>query len=315
MYFPPHFFRQSFFKALIFTMVTLFIPTAITMLISGKIQKPIYAHEDSGKYVVLEENNIKETYDVEDFLVCAVMGQLSIDNPDALLQSFSVVLRTYIWKEIGEDNKIDVAKLKIPYITYNELEELWADDFAENYNHITKLIKETNLAVINHKGSLISPYYHSLSAGKTRLGSEALGEDMSYLPSVLCENDTSAKNYVQVYTYEYKDFAYKVRKINENICIDDASPMEAVQIVSRDSAGYILEMNIGNQRVDGTTFYEKMEINSPYFTIEDAGDCIRITTYGIGHGFGLSLSYAAVLADQGYNYIDILKYFYNDITV
>ena len=44
-------------------------------------------------------------------------------------------------------------------------------------------------------------------------------------------------------------------------------------------------------------------------------DNVNITTRGYGHGVGMSQYGANYLANKGYNYQDILKYYYQNIEI
>lgn len=307
--------RKQLLKILIFIFITIGFPAVMTLIMNGKIQQRIYSAAESGKYVIINNAGITETLDVEDFIPCAVMGQLSIDNDEELLKSFAVIMRTYICSALGNENSIPAENLNIPYITYDEMESMWGDDFPENYNALMKIVSDTSLVTISNNDSLISPYYHSVSGGKTRNGTEVMGEEYSYLCSVSCPDDSESSEYFKAYYYTNEEFAKKCRAIDNNISIDNNAPLETVQIISRDSAGYVLDMSIGGVSINGTRFYEAMQINSPSFMIEEYNDGVRITTYGAGHGLGVSLNYAAVLAAKGSSYIEILNYFYTNVEI
>jgi stage II sporulation protein D len=195
------------------------------------------------------------------------------------------------------------------------MESLWGDDFPDYYNRLMKIVSNTSLEVITCDGVLIAPYYHSVSSGYTRLGTEVLGDDFSYLCQANCPDDKASSVFFKAYYYDYDEFASIVRTLDNAIVIDDNEPLKNVQIVSRDSSGYVLDMTIGNITVSGTAFYEAMNINSPSFMIEDYNGCVRITTYGVGHGLGVSLCYASELAKNGASYIEILNYFYTNIVI
>lgn len=307
--------RKQLLKICAFIFAVIAFPSITTMLMNGKMPQRIYSAGTSGKYVVVTTGGITENLDVEDFIPCAVMGQLSIDNDEELLKSFAVIMRTYILSAMGNETSIPSEKLNIPYVTYDEMEKLWGDNFPDNYNKLMKIVSDTSLVTITLNGELIAPYYHSVSAGKTRAGTEVMGEDFAYLCSVSCPDDTSSPDYFKAYYYSNEEFAVKVRAIDENISIDNASPLETLQIISRDSAGYVLNMSIGGISIDGTKFYEAMQINSPSFMIEEYDGGVRITTYGAGHGMGVSLNYAASLASGGSSYIEILHYFYTNTEI
>ena len=50
-------------------------------------------------------------------------------------------------------------------------------------------------------------------------------------------------------------------------------------------------------------------------TINVNGDNVSITTLGFGHGVGMSQYGALGMAQNGYNYQDILKYYYQDTEI
>lgn len=312
---PPHHIKKIILHILLFVAATLAIPTVITLLFGEKSESRIYKASDSGKYVTLESNGVTEKMDVEEFIPCAIMGQLSIENEEELLKTFAVIMRTYIYKEMGENNTIAADSLNIPYMSYSDMEALWEDAFPDNYNRLMKIMSNTSLEVMTYNDTLIAPYYHSTSCGNTRAGSEVLGDEFSYMCAASCPDDKSSTDYFKAYYYENDEFANLVRAMDSEILIDDAAPLENVQIVSRDSSGYVLDMNIGNRTINGTVFYEAMNINSPSFMIEEYNGGIRITTYGKGHGLGVSLCYASMLAENGSSYKEILNYFYTGIKI
>lgn len=312
---PPRHIRKTFFKILLFIIITLTIPTAFTLFFGKKTEGRIYVTSDSGRFITMEANGITEKMDVESFIPCAIMGQLSIENEEELLKSFAVIIRTYIYKEMGDKDSISADKLNIPYVSYSEMEALWEDKFPDNYNRLMKIMSNTSLEIITSNGNVISPYYHSISGGNTRSGNEVLGEEFSYMCSAACPDDKASTDYFKAYYYENADFAKLVRTIDSEIIIDDTAPLENVQIVSRDGAGYVMDLTIGNRTVNGTSFYEAMNINSPSFMIEEYNGGVRITTYGKGHGLGVSLCYASVLAKNGSSYKEILNYFYTNIDI
>ena len=312
---PPHHIKKLILRILLFIAATIAIPTVITLLAGKKTDSRIYKASDSGKYVTFESNGVTEKMDVEEFIPCAIMGQLSIENEEELLKTFAVIMRTYIYREMGDNNTIAADSLNIPYMSYSDMEALWEDAFPDNYNRLMKIMSNTSLEVITYNDELIAPYYHSTSCGNTRAGSEVLGDEFSYMCAAGCPDDKSSTDYFKAYYYDNDEFAQLVRAMDSQIVIDAAAPLENVQIVSRDSSGYVLDMNIGNCTINGTAFYEAMNINSPSFMIEEYNGGIRITTYGKGHGLGVSLCYASVMAEKGSSYKEILNYFYTGIKI
>ena len=89
----------------------------------------------------------------------------------------------------------------------------------------------------------------------------------------------------------------------------------ALELTVRDSAGYVTEVTCGRTVANGEAVRQALHLNSACFYFSELDGKIRILTKGIGHGLGLSQYGANELAKQGKNYQDILKYYYQDVTL
>lgn len=306
-----HIYRKRFLHTLLIILFCLFFPAVATLLIQGgsTAQKDNFSPVKSGKSVIITDEKKQTTLDVEEFIPCAMMEQLSINDDEELLKTFSIILRTYIYEKLGNTDSVDVSALGIPYMTYDEMETAWKDKFADNLNKLNKIMEETALLVLSYNGQLIHPYYHTLSSGNTREGTEA------YLVSVSCPDDLTNKNYLNTAVYSYEAFISTVKSISGDIVLSETAPLESFQIVSKDSAGYVTEMQISGVSVDLNAFMEKFQLKSSCFEIDEYNGGIRIITKGEGHGYGLSLNTASIMAKKGHYYTEILNYFYPGTTI
>ena len=83
-----------------------------------------------------------------------------------------------------------------------------------------------------------------------------------------------------------------------------------VEILSRDSAGYVLRVKIGEELFTGEQFRKKLGLASADFTIMEMDDTKVITTKGRGHGLGMSQYTANHMAAQGADHREILAEFF-----
>ena len=58
-----------------------------------------------------------------------------------------------------------------------------------------------------------------------------------------------------------------------------------------------------------------MGLRSTDFSLKKDGDKIIISTIGYGHGVGMSQYGALGMAEDGYNYEEILSYYYSDTKI
>ena len=79
--------------------------------------------------------------------------------------------------------------------------------------------------------------------------------------------------------------------------------------------GSIKNIEINNKLFKGTDVRFKLNLRSAYFTIKKVNDNVKITTKGFGHGVGMSQYGAMAMANMGYKYNDILKYYYTNVEI
>jgi len=302
--------RKIFYTLLIIAFCAAF-PTIATLFFNKNPgTDKVYTAKNSGKTITITENDTTNTLDAEEFIPCALMGQLSIDNNEELLKAFAIVLRTLIYSKFSDETvSVDAASLELPYMTYHDMEETWKDNFADNLNKLNKVIEETSLLVLKYNDVLIHPYYHSLSAGITRESNE------EYIVSVDCPNDREDEKYLHTSVYSCESFINTIKELNPEIVLSAETPLEGFQIVSKDNAGYITQLQIGGASVDVNAFMEKFSLSSSCFEIDEYNGGIRIITKGVGHGYGMSLHTAEIMGENGKNFNEILNTFYSGTVI
>ncbi len=331
----------------VFVVVILVFPVLIT-LVSNKVNVNNKKSNIilSGKTIVVENGTYRQTMDMEYFIPCVLMAQMPLDSPIEALKAQAVVIRTYILKQMGKNNSINSRQLKLPYIEYGQLQNMWFEEyvknninnfggilcnftgigksisFKENSDYLYSIIEKTNLKVLKKDGVLVLPLFHETSNGKTRDGSEILGDNYEYLKSVNCKTDLQNDEYIGIKYFTMKEVQscfkkhgiifYKDNKeiFNDNN-LDTKSFLKLVDISLKDKSNYQLIVKIGDTKIEGETFSKALGLNSTSMDIEEYESGIRITTRGVGHGFGMSLSYAKELAKDGKQWKDILKTFYD----
>ena len=299
------------FKYMLIAMATICFPWAVTLMLETDSGEKIYDSVNSGKYVIVGSKKL----DVEDFVACALMKQLDIDEEEEALKAQAVIVRTYIYEKMQEKivKEINAEDLDLEYILFEELENIWGDKFADNYNRLMKIVENTSMVVLTYEDELIKPYFHGVSCGNTRNGQEVLGEGYDYLMSVQSSKDVESDDYLVGITVSMEEFVRKLREYNTELSIADDKPIETLQIISRDTAGYINLLQIGNVEMTGDEFAYIFNLNSPNFEVDEYEGQIRIVTKGLGHGLGLSLYGAKELAKSGKSYTEILQHYYTGV--
>lgn len=236
-----------------------------------------------------------------------VAKEISISAPDACIKAQSIIARTNLFAAM-EDGTSEPAGMSI-----EELRELWGDNFQTIYERLEQLCTETEGKTLQYQNRYIYAAYHAISAGTTRNMSELYAEaDMPYLSGVACHEDTTASEYLTVNYWEMDPFLEKCRQSFPDAGIES---MESIQTKTKDSAGYVLEMQLGQTTCTGEEFRNLLGLPSAHFSITEIDGSVRIVTMGLGHGLGLSQYTAEKMAEAGEEYEKILEYFYPGVSI
>ncbi len=250
------------------------------------------------------KSNVSE---VETELPLLVAKQISIQMPEECIKAQSVIARTNLLaaREAGKEEPQG--------FTMPELQTLWGNEFETYYEKLTDLIADTAGETLKYQGEYIYAAYHQVSAGNSRDMSEYYQKNvMPYLTSVACHEDATAEGYLEVYYWSEEDFLSLMKNSFPEEVLESSAE---VVVTRRDTAGYVLEVMVGQTVCEGENFRKALNLPSACFEITLLEGDVRLVTMGRGHGFGLSQNTASILAEQGKNYKEILQYFYNGVVI
>ena len=176
-----------------------------------------------------------------------------------------------------------------------------------------------------------APYFAS-SAGRTNASSEVWGGHYSHLVSVESKYDYQASGYQGIVRYSKEDMEKALRAVGIE---PTGEPETWFQILDRTSGNYVGNMSICGQ----TTYYNRnqnavtnitgrnlredilkingtMVMRSHCFDVTYDGSTFVFTTYGHGHGVGMSQWGAQLYAqNEGWSYSQILTHYYTGVTI
>lgn len=248
----------------------------------------------------------------EEYFAGIMAREVPEDADLEFLKAQAVLVRTKLYQELDNPEK---KILDAPYLTRQELEEkLDGNDIDTYYDNLLLAMQETGNQVLFYQDAYAWAPFHQSSNGMTRSAQEVLGTDTyPYLAVRECPLDKEAEDEMQVTTFEYKEVQAKCQPFLVAVAEEDAKrTYEAsdFEIISYDSAGYVLQMRIGDTICTGDQFRDALSLTSSSFSIKDAEGKLRITTMGKGHGLGLSQWTAQQMANEGKSYEEILQFFF-----
>lgn len=186
-------------------------------------------------------------------------------------------------------------------------------------DRVERLVREVAGEQISYNGRPILATYCAMSAGTTTSAKSVWGSSLPYLVPAESPGDKKAANYCVDTTMT----ASAVRKKLENyldVDLDGVSPKNWFDILSYwDGGPYINKVSIaGQDETTGRVLRESiLGLRSAAFDVEydKVSNEFTFTTYGYGHGVGMSQMGAKYYADQGWDYVDILEHYYSGTTV
>ena len=251
--------------------------------------------------VILDDNKLS----LEDYLIGVVGCEMPASFNYEALKAQAVASRTFAYNYLKDDT-IKIASTTQCYFNNDELKNKWNDDYDKYYNIIKSSVNDTLNEVITYNDNIIKSYYFAISNGNTTTSLSVFNEDLPYLDQVDSSFDSTVNKFEVTNSYSYENFC-NLLDINPcTIKIND---------IKRDNSNRITTLFINDNQYDGITLRKKLSLRSTDFVLNLLEDHIEITTKGYGHGVGMSQYGANYLANQGYNYKEILNYYYKDVKI
>ncbi len=278
-------------SGVLLAMLFFMLPYLLTVIISGRKACPISRQTDLEEYIpILAAAHIDWGYEKE-----AIQAQTVIERNNLSLKNGS--------EEAMKDVQEAADYLKKKNMNGEELKQF------QRFQEAADDTKGMVLVFQNEKKELP---YHALSQGKTRSGEEILGEKFAYIPSVETPKDIDSPLYIEGCYFSLKELEEKIKKSYPAFSITAETEIE---ITKTDSAGYVMEIQIGNQVFQGERIKELLDLPSSCFSVQSSQGEVRFLCKGIGHGMGMSQYTAHHLALEGKNYEQILAYFFPDMEI
>lgn len=297
-------------KILLMTLIILIIPViTITIIKPKKIKEKTYLKENNIVVRVKRESKNKiEKIPLEKYLIGVLAGEMPVSYDIEALKAQAVAARTYTINKIEQNKEkeydvVDTTNDQV-YKDEEELKNVWKENYQTNKTKILQAIKETRGEYLTYEGKPIHAFFFSTSSGTTENCKDVFGENLPYLVSVSSTWDESSPSYKNTTVYTKQEFLEKLElPYNENINMQ----------IERNETNSINKITINNKTLKGTEFRFKLGLRSTNLEIEQKENNITITSKGYGHGVGMSQYGAKELANNGYKYDEILKYYYQGI--
>lgn len=247
------------------------------------------------------------TGDAAEILAQVVMGEIGGGFNEEAIKAQAVAAYTYI-KYYNDNGNVPYVAVKTPNDT------------------VKSCVNEVLGQAVYYNGTLIQAVYGASTAGYTSSAKNVWGIDYPYLQSQRCELDSLYDpNYGVKTTFTSEEIRNKVRSATGIELGGDPGTWFAIKDYVDNV--YVGSFSIGGQteyidsdgdavQITGRVMREKIMdfgLRSASFEVSYSSDTEKFTftTYGYGHGVGLSQHGANNLANYwGYDYKEILEFYY-----
>lgn len=307
--------RKNILIIVIALLICILVPSVITLSVTGIIEADISDELIDGRRIDVKYRHAVKSVDINKFIVMVLADRLDMSSQIEVLKAESIMVRTDIYRIMGNDMNIDSSQLGMSFLTENQMKNNWGSKYNDNYNLISDCVAATGGIIMMYNGSPIDARYTEVSCGTTLAGSQVLGAGYDYLTEVDCPDDMHSSDYISVVSFSYKEFVKKMSEKYKDIGINETAPFKSIQIAAKSQSGYVTKIQVGNVVMTGAEFAYILGINSANMTIEDINGSIKITTKGKGSNIGLSMYTAGIMAETGNTYETILNKFYCGVTL
>ena len=297
-------------KIILFTIILIFIPFFIVNILDINEIEEIelkYINNINVRVKRLSTNEI-QIVPLEEYIVGVLAGEMPVYFELEALKAQAVASRSYVLKrlEYNKDSEYDVVDsvLNQVYLDDNYLKKAWGKDYVININKLRTAVNQTIDEYLEYDGEIIDALFFSTSNGYTEDASVVFNLELPYLKSVESKWDFYTSSVFK------SQKTMSLQEFYEKLGLEYKSEL-SFNVLERSDTNRIIKLEINGNMLNATDVYNKLGLRSTDFNLTQVGTNVVIDTKGYGHGVGMSQYGALGMAKEGYNYMQILEYYYS----
>lgn len=273
--------------------------------------------------VYLSGENKVDRIQLEDYVRGVVAAEMPAEFEPEALKAQALAARTYIVRRwlAGDRSNVPVQEAIVTdtithqaYQTDEKLRERWGDqDYETYYDKLEEAVQETEGLILTYENEPIEASFFSTSNGRTENSEDYWEQSIPYLRSVDSPWDKEiAPKYKETINLTKTQI---VRALGISSSLSAESLVSGLTIMEYSEGGRIKSLKVGGQLFTGKEVREKLQLNSSQFQWRADGSNVEITTFGYGHGVGMSQWGANGMAKEGRKAEEIVKHYYTGIEI
>tara|TARA_B100001093_G_C26849595_1_gene1024481 strand:- start:108 stop:1178 length:1071 start_codon:yes stop_codon:yes gene_type:complete len=242
--------------------------------------------------------------DLENYIIGVLESEVGLNRTKDFYKVHAVISRTYAlknqYKFIHEGFQLtDLVNCQV-----------YKGNLYQN-KRIIDAVKETkNLILVDENMDYITAAYFSNSGGQTNNVEDVWLKALPYLRSIYDPYSLDGYNYEWEKTIKKKSWLNYLLKnyqfpINDSIALNGACNFKQ-KIRHKYLIDWMYQIPLTEIRND-------WKLKSTFFSIFDKGEYLQFKGKGFGHGVGLSQEGAMKMIDLGYDFLDVLRFYYTDV--
>ncbi len=242
---------------------------------------------------------------IEDYIRGILYHEVSHYWPKDALCAQAIACRTYAVYQKQE------SRLRDYDVTSDIYSQVYGGMSAERYR-TNEAVSDTAGLILTYKGKVFPAYFHAVCAGHTEDASRLWDIDLYPLKGVACSFCKQAPHYEWHYVEDLDKIALKLSQSGYH-----TGKIKSIDISGRDSSSRIIFLKVSGEKaevkISAKDFRQALGPNlvrSTNFELHIAANDAVFEGFGWGHGVGLCQWGAYFMAKAGYNYKDILKFYY-----
>ncbi|MNK55888.1 Amidase enhancer precursor [compost metagenome] len=338
--------RQILAAAAVLTAAALVLPALVTLLRGGHSPgavpqpapvrvpaKPVPAPaaqpqaDKTPVRVYLSKTGMVETLPLEEYVAGVLAAEMPATFELEALKAQAIAARTFIVRRLtdgdvsgvpgGAANVTDTVAHQA-YLSRAALAKWKTDGEADKLAKIKKAVQDTTGTIMTYQGKPITASFFSASSGYTENSEEYWNQKIPYLRSVASPWDAKLDpTYKETVTLKLSSVFHKLGLNQPSVPASSGQSQNSgnlFEILSSTTGHRVKEAEIGGKKFSGREIREKLGLRSSQFRFDIVGDEVKITTFGYGHGVGMSQWGANGMAQAGYTVTQILKHYYTGIS-
>lgn len=247
---------------------------------------------------------------LEEYLVGLINCEISSLWPIEAVKAQAVIARSYaIYQK-------DARRSALYHLESSVMDQVYAGVDIED-SRALRAVQDTTGEVLTYSGRIIQAFYHSNCGGHTEASRNVWGADFPYLQGVDCRyclNSYSARWEV---TLPKKKIELLLKAASYN-----AAGLSGIRVGKTFDSGRLEDVTVSTSNGDliiAAVVFRKIVgysvIKSTNFNVRMRGEDLIFTGFGNGHGVGLCQWGSKQRAADGFNYREILSYYYPGVRI